>query len=147
MWITWACGSLGPCCLNLGLWITCAPRPFCLLFILCEVMQNENLGSKKAKAQTRIRPKSLGPKKRNDCKKKNIKGCITENKKAEAQIRTRLKRLWPKKIVDFKKNSSEKGSIPENKRPNYWARPMQISKIKRKKIKWAELLGLAHQDG
>jgi hypothetical protein len=33
-------------------------------------MQNENLGSKKAKAQTRIRPKRLGPKKRNDCKKK-----------------------------------------------------------------------------
>ena len=75
-------------------------------------MQNENLGSKKAKAQIRIRPKRLGPKKRNDCKKKFIKGCITENKKAEAQIRTRLKRLWPKTIVDYKKNSSEKGSIP-----------------------------------
>ena len=63
------CGSL----VHLGLWITCAPGPFCLLFILCEVMQNENLGSKKAKAQTRIRPKRLGPKKRNDCKKKIIK--------------------------------------------------------------------------
>ena len=75
-------------------------------------MQNENLGSKKAKAQTRIRPKRLGPKKRNDCKKKIMKGCITENKKAKAQIRTRLKRLWPKTIVDYKKNSSEKGSIP-----------------------------------
>ena len=75
-------------------------------------MQNENLGSKKAKAQTRIRPKRLGPKKRYDCKKKIIKGCTAEDKKAKAQIRTRPKRLWPKTIVDYKKISPEKGSIP-----------------------------------
>jgi len=33
-------------------------------------MQNENLGSKKAKAQTRIRPKRLGPKKEMTVRKK-----------------------------------------------------------------------------
>ena len=88
------------------MWITCAPGlvdHLCTWAFLFIVMQNENLGSKKAKAQTRIRPKRLGPKKRNDYKKKNIKGCITENKKAKAQIRTRLKRLWPKTIVEYKK--------------------------------------------
>ena len=62
-------------------------------------MQNENLGSKKAKAQTRIRPK----------------------------------RLWPKRIVDYKKIHQKKAPFPENKRPNYWARPIHISKIKREK--------------
>jgi len=66
-------------------------------------MQNMNLGSKNAEAQTRIRLKRLGPKKRNDCKKNFTKGCITQNKKAKAQIRTRLKRLWPKTIVEYKK--------------------------------------------
>ena len=64
-------------------------------------MQNKNLASKKAEAQTRFRLKRLGPKKRVDCKEKLLKGCIQENKKAKAQIRTRLKRLWPKTIVDF----------------------------------------------
>ena len=74
-----------------------------LSYAFSEVMQNMNLGSKKAEAQTRIRLKRLGPKKRYDCKKKIIKGCIAENKKAKAQIRTRPKRLWPKKNLDYKK--------------------------------------------
>ena len=85
--------------------ITCAPGlvdHLCTWAFLFIVMQNKNLGSKKAEAQTRIRLKRLGPKKRNDCNKK-MKGCITENKKAKAQIRTRLKRLWPKTIVEYKK--------------------------------------------
>ena len=83
------------------MWITCAPGlvdhlyTWAFLFI---VMQNENLGSKKAKAQTRIRPK----------------------------------RLWPKTIVDYKKIHQKKAPFPEIKRPNYWSRPMQIIKIKRK---------------
>ena len=96
-------------------------------------MQNENLGSKKAKAQTRIRLKRLGPKKEMTVRIFFIKGCIAENKKAKAQIRTRPKRLWPKTIVDYKKIHQKKAPFPENKRPNYWARPMHISKLKREK--------------
>ena len=102
---------------------------------------------KRPRPKQELDQKGLGLKKEMTVRKKIVKGCITENKKAKAQIRTRLKRLWPKTIVDYKKIHQKKAPFPENKRPNYWARPMQISKIKRKKIKWAELLGLAHVDG
>ena len=102
---------------------------------------------KRPRPKQELDQKGLGLKKEMTVRKKIIKGCITENKKAKAQIRTRLKRLWPKTIVDYKKIHQKKDPFPENKRPHYWARPMHISKIKREKIKWAELLGLAHVDG
>ena len=93
-------GSLNCCCcillhfalVNLGSVKLCEPGScyvnLCLFFVklcgslvdhLCTwallfiVMQNKNLGSKKAEAQTRIRLKRLGPKKRVDCKKKVCK--------------------------------------------------------------------------
>ena len=53
-------------------------------------------------------------------------------------------------IVDYKKIHQKKAPFQENKRPNYWARPMQISKIKRKKLNglnyWAWPIKTAEMD-
>ena len=88
---------------------------------------------KRPRPKQELDQKGLGLKKEMTVRIFFIKGCIAENKKAKAQIRTRPKRLWPKTIVDYKKIHQKKAPFPENKTPNYWAWPMQISKIKRKK--------------
>ena len=69
--------------------ITCAPGlvdHLCSWALLFIVMQNKNLGSKKAEAQTRIRLKRLGPKKELTVRKKFVKGCIPENKRPRPKL-------------------------------------------------------------
>ena len=102
---------------------------------------------KRPRPKQELDQKGLGLKKEMTVRIFFIKGCIAENKKAKAQIRTRPKRLWPKTIVEYKKNSSEKGSSPRKEKAKLLGQAHADKQNKEKKIKWAELLGLAHQDG